>query len=108
MRTLLNKDIATGSVNLTDDYSTTGPSSTWHILSDVLPPPEPECYIRNQLTCSKEQWEAVRNGTAIVKDWIVVGMEKPKEGNSSSEGEEKAEKAALVGGSQKVLQQDKE
>ena len=103
MRALFNKDIATGRINLTDDYGTTGPSSTWHILSDVLPPPEPECFIPNQMSCSEEQWEAVKDGRAIVKDWIVVGIEEKKgeveEGGQGGEGV----KAPLNGVAQEVL-----
>lgn len=45
MRTILNKDIATGLVAISNTYNTTGPSSTWHIKNEVLPVPEPVCYI---------------------------------------------------------------
>ena len=76
MRALLNKDIATGSVKVTDDYSTSGPSDTWWMRSDVLPAPEAECYSLSPSTCSKEQQEWLANGTAIVKDYIVVGRER--------------------------------
>ena len=36
MRSLMNKDVATGIIPVTDNYSTFGPSSTWHI--NRIPP----------------------------------------------------------------------
>ena len=73
MRALLNKDIASGSVQVLDDYATAGPSSTWHIKNEVLPAPPPLCYILDPGSCPDEQYELVKNNTAIVKDFIVVG-----------------------------------
>jgi hypothetical protein len=78
MRALFNKDIATGTINVTDDYATKGPSSTWDHLNDVLPPPEPVCYTWLSMSCTKEQKEWLRDGTAIVKDFIVVGRDESR------------------------------
>ena len=75
MRVMVNKDIATGKAALSDDYSTDGPSSTWHIKNEVFPAPDPECYILNPGTCTEEQYSMVKNNTAIIKDYIVVGKE---------------------------------
>ena len=78
MRALFNKDIATGEIDLRDvgwNYTTTGPDSTWRVLNDVLPAPEPVCYIMEPSSCPRDVWQAVGNGTAIVKDWVVVGIE---------------------------------
>jgi len=97
MRALSNKDIATGKVDLTDDYATKGPSSTTHIMNDVISPPEPECYIWEPGTCTKEQWETVANGTAIVRDWIVVGVE------GDSKRQRTGSDDLTNGGSQKIL-----
>lgn len=72
MRAMFNKDIATGTVNLSDEYTTTGPSSTWHIKNEVLPAPKPECYILEPGTCPTETYEKVKNNTALIENWIVV------------------------------------
>lgn len=78
MRSLLNKDIATGLVDTAanPEYSTKGPSDTWWMLSEVLPSPPRFCYTLDQAACTEEEKEWLRNGEAIVKDWIVVGHEK--------------------------------
>ena len=77
MRAMFNKDIATGTVDLGDDLATEGPASTWHRLNDPLPPPEDRCYIRELglPTCTDEEKEWLRDGSAIIKDWILVGRE---------------------------------
>lgn len=86
MRALFNKDIATGTIDLTDDYTTEGPRSTWHIQNDVLPQPEPECYILEAMSCTVEQLEMAFNGTAVFKDWILVGKEADDSVNNDEEG----------------------
>lgn len=76
MRAMFNKDIATGLLPLLDHLSTIGPSNTWHIKNEVLKAPDPVCYILSPgSTCEKETFGMVKNGTAIVKDYIVVGRE---------------------------------
>ncbi|MCJ1336656.1 hypothetical protein MMC09_001934 [Bachmanniomyces sp. S44760] len=76
MRAMFGKDVATGTVDVWDEYKTPGPLSTWHIKNEVLPPPEPECYILAPGTCREEVYETVKNGTAIIEDYIVTGVEK--------------------------------
>ena len=73
MRAMFNRDIATGRIDLTDSYSTKGPSSTWHIKNDVLPSPESECYILEPSGCSEEEYAMVMNNTAIIENFILVG-----------------------------------
>ncbi|MCJ1435632.1 hypothetical protein MMC27_005007 [Xylographa pallens] len=74
VRTMFNKDVATGQTQVKDDYSTVGPPSTFHIKNDVLPAPEPESYILSPLwTCTEEQYAIVKNNTAVIKDYKVVG-----------------------------------
>ncbi|KAH0541833.1 hypothetical protein FGG08_003716 [Glutinoglossum americanum] len=73
MRSLSNRDISTGKTDVADDYRTTGPSSTWHIKNIVPDSPEPTCYILAPETCTKDQYASVKNGTALVKDYIVRG-----------------------------------
>ena len=82
MRAITGRDIATGSIDLRDfansgeQYSTHGPDDTWWMKSDILPSPPRECYVLDIQRCNDEEKEAIRDGTAIVKDWIVVGREK--------------------------------
>jgi hypothetical protein len=87
MRALTNKDIATGRVSTTDnkDYSTTGPSSTWQIKNEVPDSPVPTCYVRAfASSCTPEQQKAVLNGTALVKDWVVIDTNIRGPGNDTA------------------------
>lgn len=73
MRTTFNRDVATGLLSVTDDYSTIGPQDTCHIKNiPPSPKPLPKCYIPKPETCVPEIWEKVKNGTAVVKDWFVI------------------------------------
>jgi hypothetical protein len=74
-RSLFNLDIATGTVKTSNkpDYHTNGTSNTFHIKNKVPESPQPTCYVRSLTsTCTENQVEAVINGTATVKDWILV------------------------------------
>ncbi|RDW62504.1 hypothetical protein BP5796_10806 [Coleophoma crateriformis] len=73
MRSLFNKDIATGLLPVTDDLTTVGPASTFHVKNKVPEAPEPRCYIISPGTCTPEEFAAVINGTAIIKDFFVIG-----------------------------------
>ncbi|KAG9584854.1 secreted carboxypeptidase-like protein, partial [Aureobasidium melanogenum] len=75
MRSLFNKDVATGTVAVTDQYKTDGPEDAW-TPSDVLPAPKNECYTLNPESCTEEEQEWLKDGTAIIKNWILVGREK--------------------------------
>lgn len=92
MRALFNKDIATGKIDTVSNssYHTSGPSDTLAIKNEV---PEPEimfCYTRDTSTCTEEQIESLQNGSAVVKDWIIVDANSTKRfpfltnGNSTS------------------------
>ena len=70
---MFNKDIATGVIPMFDHSTTIGPSSTFHVKNKVPERPEPKCYILATATCTPEQYATVLNGTAIVKDFMVVG-----------------------------------
>lgn len=78
MRALFGRDIATGELGVTDEYQTEGPPDTWWMKSEVLPAPKGECYVLSPGTCSEEERGWLKNGTAVVKDWIVVGKEEGK------------------------------
>ncbi|KZL86039.1 carboxypeptidase s1 [Colletotrichum incanum] len=73
-RALFNKDIATGRIdtatNLT--YSTLGPADTFGIKSEIPPQYEDFCYILDTSTCSSEQIAALRAGTAVVENYIMI------------------------------------
>lgn len=75
-RALFDRDIATGKVNVArnSSYSTQGPASTWHIKNRVYEDPEPSCYILAlDASCTEDQIARVLNGTAVIKDYVVVG-----------------------------------
>lgn len=73
-RALFNMDIATGKVSTIDhpNHSTQGPSDISNITNKPIVDPGSQCYILDRDQCTKEQWETVKNGTAWVKNWIVV------------------------------------
>lgn len=74
-RSLENLDIATGQISTVENtnYGTKGPSSTWDVKNEVPPMPEPTCYILALWeTCTDEEIEAIANGTALIKDYILV------------------------------------
>ena len=74
-RALFNLDIATGEVSTArnPDYATTGPADTWSVKQEA-PESEPAfCYTYALgSTCSDEQFESVVDGTAIVRDYILI------------------------------------
>jgi hypothetical protein len=73
MRAMFNKDIATGIIPVFDQLATIGPSSTFHVKNKIPDRPEPRCYTLSPKTCTREQYASLLNGTAIVKDFFVVG-----------------------------------
>jgi len=73
-RALFNKDMSTGLLPLLDSYKSIGPDSTWHIKNEIPERPEPLCFILSPATCTTEQYETVLDGTAIIKDWVVIGV----------------------------------
>ena len=73
-RAVFGLDIATGIVSTDSktDYSTQGPSSSWGVKNEVPVSLQPQCYTLNLATCTTEEYESLVNGTAVVRDWIVV------------------------------------
>ncbi|KAF2203709.1 alpha/beta-hydrolase [Delitschia confertaspora ATCC 74209] len=73
-RALFNMDIATGNISTIekDDYKTEGPTNVYDIKNEPIPRAAPTCYVLDRDQCSEEQWESVENGTALVRNWIVV------------------------------------
>jgi len=72
MRATFGRDIASGTVAVTDEYVTEGPRDAWWVKSVPPAMPEPRCYVLMPGYCSAETWHRVLNGTAVVKDWYVV------------------------------------
>ncbi|PLB44803.1 carboxypeptidase S1 [Aspergillus steynii IBT 23096] len=76
-RIMASKDIATGEEWLIDDYSETyrtrGPHSSFGVKNVMPEPAEPVCYTLDMMTtCTEGQKEALVNGTAVVRDFVVV------------------------------------
>ncbi|KAF7556320.1 hypothetical protein G7Z17_g1569 [Cylindrodendrum hubeiense] len=71
-RTMQNKDIATGKIPVTGNYSTSGPyKSTTNLKAPPVPPVV--CYLRAMPgTCAKNQIDDVKKGTALIKDGVIV------------------------------------
>ena len=79
-RVMFNTDVATGTTRLGTNafnYSTTGPSDVANVKNKLPAPHKPECYFWDMFqTCSNSQIEMMRNGTAVVRDYIMVGYRK--------------------------------
>lgn len=73
-RALFNKDIATGKISTVEksDYATTGPKDVYNITNEPVTLPGSQCYVLDRDQCTADQWESVVNGTALVRNWIVV------------------------------------
>ena len=79
-RVMFNKDVATGKTRTPSpdcknvkEYSTEGPASSASIKNTLPPPSINVCYVMNaKATCRADQTEALMNGTAVVKDFVVV------------------------------------
>ncbi|KAJ8130423.1 hypothetical protein O1611_g3205 [Lasiodiplodia mahajangana] len=71
-RAMQGKDIATGSIDATDDYSTDGP---WDSTTSQQPPEPPAitCYTRGlPTTCADNQIRAFIEGSAEIEDGIII------------------------------------
>ncbi|KAJ4405459.1 hypothetical protein N0V91_005199 [Didymella pomorum] len=73
-RALFNFDIATGNISTTEtsDYSSEGLANVYNITNEPVTLPGSQCYVLDREQCTEEQWETVMNGTALIKNWIVV------------------------------------
>ncbi|PVI04010.1 alpha/beta-hydrolase [Periconia macrospinosa] len=74
MRSLFNKDLATGNVSTLEnpEYATSGPKSVADIKNEKVVDPGSICYILDRGQCTDDQWKTVEDGTALIKNWIVV------------------------------------
>ncbi|OAL02709.1 alpha/beta-hydrolase [Phaeosphaeriaceae sp. SRC1lsM3a] len=73
-RALFNMDIATGKVSTTENptYGSKGRKDVYDIKNEPVVDPGSQCYVLDRGQCTNDQWETVMNGTALIKDWIVV------------------------------------
>ena len=53
-------------------YSTTGAASTLSVRHKAPPPPAHECYILAPQTCTDDDLDAIEDGSAIIKNYIVT------------------------------------
>lgn len=86
-RSMFRKDIATGSQDVNDCFSTKGPLSSW-ATKNSAPSDSPEnvcyTYVAGD-TCTDEQLDALANGTAIIVDFVVTTPAGKRLQNSSGE-----------------------
>ncbi|KAK4118314.1 alpha/beta-hydrolase [Parathielavia appendiculata] len=80
-RVMFDRDVATGRVSTAEPcghaYSTDGPDNVFNVTNAVPSQHAPECYLwAIFLTCDPTQTEMLRNGTAILKDYIMIGYHK--------------------------------
>ncbi|KAH7071608.1 Alpha/Beta hydrolase protein [Paraphoma chrysanthemicola] len=76
-RVMFDQDVATGRVDITgsSSYSSTGPQSSFGMKNSSPPSPENECYLWDApISCTKEELSALANGTAVVRDYILVSI----------------------------------
>jgi len=76
MRAMTGRDVATGSVDITrpgEDVVTVGRNDTLAVRQKAPPVMAPRCYVLKPATCLEDVWETVRDGTARVEDFFVVG-----------------------------------
>ena len=75
-RAMFNEDVATGSISTagaSNNYSTTGPESTYNVTLKMPSPPPVYCFTWFAPgTCTDEQLKALEAGTAEIKDDHVV------------------------------------
>jgi hypothetical protein len=75
-RVMFNADVATGKVAADDKYASVGQASVFGIKSEVPQGTEHrDCYTWDMFeTCNRYEATIIENGTAIVKDYILIGV----------------------------------
>ena len=71
---LFNFDIATGNVSTAQNpsYASEGPVDVYNITNEPVQLGGSQCYVLDRDQCTNDQWKSVMDGTALIKDWIVV------------------------------------
>ena len=75
---MFNKDVATGKTPTNNNTpSTKGVASVANVLNKVPHHPVSECYLWDIFeTCTAVQTAQIKNGTAIMKDYVQIGYKK--------------------------------
>lgn len=77
-RVMFDKDVATGEVAISDEYASSGPASVEGITNEVSPSHERYCYLWDMLeTCLLDEYAIVMSGSAIIKDYVLLGYTAP-------------------------------
>jgi hypothetical protein len=79
--------VATGkiAVGSNSGYSTSGPMDTLSVRNTAPPSPPSVCYIYAiGLTCLPDEVAALANGTAVVKDYVVVRPGSESDGGNNN------------------------
>jgi hypothetical protein len=71
-RVIEGLDLATGTVMVDENYSTSGPTSIWHVKNQCPPAAVPQCYILAPQTCTADVLRALDHGCASVTNWIAT------------------------------------
>lgn len=71
-RAMQQRDLATGRIIVTEDYSTSGsPNST--VILEAPPVPSVTCYLRGMgATCADNQIQAIKDGSASIDNGVIV------------------------------------
>ncbi|KAF2733964.1 alpha/beta-hydrolase [Polyplosphaeria fusca] len=73
-RVMEGRDVATGEVEACEGYSSVGRADAWVEQEYREETEEPKCYVWDVLeTCTKEQTEVLRSGSAVTENFILVG-----------------------------------
>ena len=73
---MFNTDVATGKISTAGGtYSSSGPSTVFDISNAVPVHARAECYLWDIFqTCTPQQTAMLRDGTAILQDYIMIGF----------------------------------
>ena len=73
-RVMFNKDVATGNLDSTSEYSTTGPANASSIKTNATTTSERYCYLWDIMeTCNSDEKAVISSGAAIVQNYILLG-----------------------------------
>jgi hypothetical protein len=71
-RVMSRKDVATGTIDVTDNYTTNGTLESTTTLKPE-PSPSPTCYLWSlPSTCAENQIEAIKDETATIEDYTII------------------------------------
>lgn len=72
-RAMSGQDVGTGEVQASEKYSSEGPETAFDVMHELPESRESVCYLLDvQWTCTPNQIKALKDGTAVVEDFVVV------------------------------------